>query len=200
MGGGWSTPRPGRFIPEKDPVPIVQEAGWVPGPVWTAAENLASTGIRSPDRPARSESLYRLSYSGSPVKYSVPKIIQNSALLRQYCGTPTPQVRMTHSSLVFCSPNYKILCSLRRSLYSCFHGTRRFVMMDVQYGLYTTIRRFLLYRQMCHSCSPCVHGNCAIHPAPNMSVIGCCHRRHTDFTDFNKQNPTEQLHIIYNEE
>jgi hypothetical protein len=25
--GGWSAPRPGRFTPEKDPVPIVQEAG-----------------------------------------------------------------------------------------------------------------------------------------------------------------------------
>jgi hypothetical protein len=61
MGEG-SAPRPGRFTPGKDPVPIVQEAGWVPGPVWTDAENLASTGIRSPDRPARSQSLYRLSY------------------------------------------------------------------------------------------------------------------------------------------
>jgi len=39
--GGWSTPRPGRFTPEKDPVPIVQEAWWAPGPVWTGAENLA---------------------------------------------------------------------------------------------------------------------------------------------------------------
>ena len=47
-----------------DPVPIVQEAGWTPEPVWTGAENLAHTGIRSPDRPARSESLYRLSYPG----------------------------------------------------------------------------------------------------------------------------------------
>ena len=28
-GGGWSTPRPGRFTPGKHPVPIVQEAGWV---------------------------------------------------------------------------------------------------------------------------------------------------------------------------
>ena len=26
-GGGWSTPRPGRFTPEKDPVPTVQEDG-----------------------------------------------------------------------------------------------------------------------------------------------------------------------------
>jgi hypothetical protein len=31
----------------KDPVPIVQEAWCAPGPVWTGAENLAPTGIRS---------------------------------------------------------------------------------------------------------------------------------------------------------
>ena len=62
--GEWSAPRPGRFTLGKDPVPTVQEAGWAPGPVWTGAENLAPTGIRSPDRPARSESLYRLSYPG----------------------------------------------------------------------------------------------------------------------------------------
>jgi len=42
MEGGLSAPRPGRFTPRKDPpVPIVQEAGWAPGPVWTDAENLA---------------------------------------------------------------------------------------------------------------------------------------------------------------
>ena len=35
-GGEWSAARPGRFIPGKNPVPIVQEAGWTPGPVWTA--------------------------------------------------------------------------------------------------------------------------------------------------------------------
>ena len=40
LDGGW-VPRPGCFTPEKDPVPIVQEAGWAPGPVWTGAENLA---------------------------------------------------------------------------------------------------------------------------------------------------------------
>jgi hypothetical protein len=53
---GWGvsvTPRP-LFTPGKDPVPIVQDAGWALGPVWTRAENLALTGIRSPDRPARS--------------------------------------------------------------------------------------------------------------------------------------------------
>jgi hypothetical protein len=33
------------LIPGKDPIPIVQEAGWASGPVWTGAENLAPTGI-----------------------------------------------------------------------------------------------------------------------------------------------------------
>ena len=28
--GGWSAPHPGRFTPRKDPVPIVQQAGWAP--------------------------------------------------------------------------------------------------------------------------------------------------------------------------
>jgi hypothetical protein len=60
-GGGWSAPRPGRFIPGKVPVPIVQEAGWTPGPVWTCAKNLAPTWIRSPEHLARIQS-YRLSY------------------------------------------------------------------------------------------------------------------------------------------
>jgi hypothetical protein len=58
---GWVvsvTSRP-LFTPGKDPVPIVQEAGWTPGPIWTGAENLA-TGIRSLDRLAHSQSLYQL--------------------------------------------------------------------------------------------------------------------------------------------
>jgi hypothetical protein len=46
------------FTPGKDPVPIVQEAGWVPEMVWTGAENLTPTGIKSPDCPARSQSIY----------------------------------------------------------------------------------------------------------------------------------------------
>jgi hypothetical protein len=59
---------PAVFTPGKNPVPIVQEAGWAPpGPVWTGAENLAPTGIRSPDRPARSQSLYRLGYRAHKV-------------------------------------------------------------------------------------------------------------------------------------
>jgi hypothetical protein len=54
-GCGWSTPRPGRFTSGNEPVSVVHEAGWAPGPVWTGLENLAATEIRSPDCPTRSE-------------------------------------------------------------------------------------------------------------------------------------------------
>ena len=53
---------PAALYPSQDPVSIIQEAGWATGPVWTGAENLAPTGIRSPDRPSHGQSLYRLRY------------------------------------------------------------------------------------------------------------------------------------------
>jgi len=52
--------------PGKTRYPLLQEAGWAPGQVWTGEENLAPTGFRSPDRSPRSESLYQLSYRGPP--------------------------------------------------------------------------------------------------------------------------------------
>jgi hypothetical protein len=50
------------YLPERDPVPILREVRCVSRPVWTSAGNLTPTGIRSPNRPARSESLYRIHY------------------------------------------------------------------------------------------------------------------------------------------
>ena len=52
---GWGasvTPRP-LFTPGKNPVPIVQEAGWAPGPVWTGKVNLTPhrDSISGPSRP-----------------------------------------------------------------------------------------------------------------------------------------------------
>ena len=55
-----STPRP-HFTPWKDPVLILQEAGWAPGPVWTSGKSRPHRDS-IPDRPARIQSLYRLSY------------------------------------------------------------------------------------------------------------------------------------------
>jgi len=47
-----STPRP-HFAPGKDTVPIVQEAGWAPGPVWRGG-NSRPYRDSIPDRSARS--------------------------------------------------------------------------------------------------------------------------------------------------
>ena len=58
-----STPHPGCFTSGEDTRYIIQEAGWAPGPVWAGAENFTPTGVRSSDRLAGSELLYRLSYS-----------------------------------------------------------------------------------------------------------------------------------------
>jgi hypothetical protein len=64
-GSKWSTPGSGRFTPGKDLVPIVQEPGWAPEPVWRGKDILNSTGIRSPDRQAGCESPYWPSYPNS---------------------------------------------------------------------------------------------------------------------------------------
>ena len=56
---------PAALPPAKTRYPLYMRLGGHQGPVWTGAENLAPpTGIRSPDRSARSGSLYRLSYHG----------------------------------------------------------------------------------------------------------------------------------------
>ena len=59
---------PATLPPGKDTITIVQEAGWDPGPAWAGAENLATTGIRFPDRPARSVIAIPTELSRPPVK------------------------------------------------------------------------------------------------------------------------------------
>jgi hypothetical protein len=47
-GGEWSASHPSRALP---PVPIVQETGWAPGPVWMQRleeKSSASVGDRTP--------------------------------------------------------------------------------------------------------------------------------------------------------
>jgi hypothetical protein len=97
----WSTPRPGRFTPcERDPVSIVHEAKLAPGAFWTVAKKLAPTGIRSPDRPHRSESLYRLSY---PWVSSVHK-----------CARYTRKIHVKHHILISSNLRYPTTSVLRR--------------------------------------------------------------------------------------
>jgi len=78
---GNATFRP--LYPQKrEAIPIAQEAGWAPGPLWTCRENLAPTGFRSPDRPNRSESLYRLSNTGPPCQLLYTKQMNKLTTLK----------------------------------------------------------------------------------------------------------------------
>jgi hypothetical protein len=60
-----------------------------PRPVWTGAKNIAPTGIRSLDRPVRSESLYRLSYRG-------PQTLQRTDVFRIVITINGDYVHMPH--------------------------------------------------------------------------------------------------------
>jgi hypothetical protein len=63
--GGWSTPRPGRFTPGKETrYPSYRRLSGPQGRSGRLQKISPPTGIRSPDRPTRSESLYRLSHAG----------------------------------------------------------------------------------------------------------------------------------------
>jgi len=87
-----STPRP-HFTPGKDTVPILQEAGWASGPVWTGGKS-RSHRDSIPDRPARSQSLYRLSYPAHPVARIAFKYCKSLLLCPLFVGTV---VRTFHS-------------------------------------------------------------------------------------------------------
>jgi hypothetical protein len=94
--GAWwggvvsTTPRP--LYPRKRHGTLVQEAGWVPGPVLTCAKNLAPTRIRFPDRTARSQSLYRLSHPAHTHMCAYIKPVHGSVM--------RAQVQVGHKSLI----------------------------------------------------------------------------------------------------
>jgi len=61
-GGEWSAARPGRTLPPgKTRYPFYRRLGGPPGPVWTGGKSRPHRDS-VPDRPVRSQSLYRLSY------------------------------------------------------------------------------------------------------------------------------------------
>jgi len=64
MAVGGQGNAPTALLPGKGPGTHCLGRGRAPVPVRTGAENFAPTGIRFSDRPALSESLYRLNHSG----------------------------------------------------------------------------------------------------------------------------------------
>jgi hypothetical protein len=101
-GGEWSAARPGRTLPpEKTQYPLYRRLS---GPQGRSgqAENLAPTGIQSPDRPARSQSLYRLSYPAHALSYRPNKIIYYNILYSNF------MFRVMRSKVS--EDKYKLLC------------------------------------------------------------------------------------------
>jgi len=59
MGFGVQSHAPTAYPQENYPGPTKQEPGWASGPVWTVTKNLAPTGVRNLNHPARSLNLCR---------------------------------------------------------------------------------------------------------------------------------------------
>ena len=82
-GGEGSGSRPGRsLLPGKTRYPLYRRLGGPQG--WSGQVRKISppTGIRSPDRPSRTQSLYRLSYRGPQVLKRILKNMRGEQKLR----------------------------------------------------------------------------------------------------------------------
>ena len=97
-----STPRP-LFFSGKDPVPIEQEAGWAPWPVWTGGKS-RPTGIRSTDLPARSSVAISTELPGPKCKLRKDLLLKTihhrSVLNNTRCYTPHPNTTIV---FVYCT-------------------------------------------------------------------------------------------------
>ena len=82
-GVGGQRHAPTAFNAGKDPVPIVQETGWAPGPVLTGAENLVLSGFD-------------------------PRIVQPVKIHYTYWATPAPFISVCFIYLRFIRGNYNL--------------------------------------------------------------------------------------------
>jgi hypothetical protein len=114
-------------------VRIVQEAGWSPGPAWTGAENLAYTGIPSPDRPTRSLSLYRLRYPTNDINSRGGKISAFGALCnKRQCA--------------YVKQHYDILCC------SIFSRTLSNATFCMSVSVYLEVGKFQVLQEVLSDC------------------------------------------------
>ena len=91
-----STPRP-HFTPGKDPVPILQDGGWAPGPVWTYGKSRPQRDS-IPDRPARSSVAIPTELPGPQYQYTVhSKKKQNTEEVAKYRFV-APVARLTKAT------------------------------------------------------------------------------------------------------
>ena len=111
---------PASLPPGKSPLPIVHEAGCTAESVWMGPEDLASTGVRTADCPARIRSLYRLRYHGRPYMYVIKSIFVRGVVRKQiqqigYCAVyKTDQVEFNSNNKVPGTVAYRLEKSVLR--------------------------------------------------------------------------------------
>jgi hypothetical protein len=93
MGVGGQRHFPGHLSHEKARYLLYGRLGG-PGAVWTGAEHFALSEIRSSDRPARSASLYRLSYIGMDFKVKTSDVLNWVHLARERTRVNVVMVRV----------------------------------------------------------------------------------------------------------
>ena len=94
-----NTPRP-HLSPGKDTVPILQEAGWATGPVWTGAKSRLNRDLM-PDRPARNLYIYIYIYIRVFVCVYVYVLeIKTNCLIRNVVGIKIYSNVLTQKSAV----------------------------------------------------------------------------------------------------
>ena len=113
-GSEWSAARLGRTLPPgKDPVPIVQEAGWPPGPVWTGRKS-RPPGIWCPDRSARSWVAIPTELPGPCMRQYQFKIILYGQNVMQHFLYTLPYIPHPRTFTEVCQRNCNLYCSMHK--------------------------------------------------------------------------------------
>jgi hypothetical protein len=89
MGGKCHAPA--SFPPGYDPLPIVQTAGWAPGPAWTGEKNLEPIGFRPSDHSARAAYKF-VGNNGAPLAHFDPHSQNRTHVANLHCGCCSEKV------------------------------------------------------------------------------------------------------------
>jgi len=163
MGVGCQPHAPSASTHGKDPVPILQEARWAQGPVWTGGKSRPHRDSIL-DRPARSQSLYRLSYRPTTrkvrrdlIKHFVTQLDYISYLSVRFYFAHLYRVPLhppTPPPPTFFSQNWNdsskaVSCSVCQKIPSCFKIWEFIDFMLVRWTLWRRATRWRSWLRHC---------------------------------------------------
>ena len=149
LEGGWvvsSTPRP-HFTPGKEPVSILQEAWWAPGPVWTGGKSRPHRDSIQ-DLPARSQSLYRLSYRAHIDHFSSFKLLFPQGLRIFHISLLITYSEIIPNSLSVGTGGVLTLFSWRYSVFLFYEAHKHHLYINQKFLLVSTLNPKTLFRRI----------------------------------------------------